>query len=96
MLNTVGGDVEAGLALAELFAGMKKANGFPGAWRRPFYWCSLAVAAQKSFIAPSATMTIHPVRMNGLTLGVPQTFEYFQKMQQRITTFVKQAFQNES
>ena len=48
----------------------------------------LAVAAQKSFIAPSATMTIHPVRMNGLTLGVPQTFEYFQKMQQRITTFV--------
>ena len=88
LLNTVGGDVEAGLALAELFAGMKKPTVSLVLGGGHSIGVPLAVAAQKSFIAPSATMTIHPVRMNGLTLGVPQTFEYFQKMQQRITTFV--------
>ena len=82
LLNTVGGDVEAGLAIAEVISGMKKPTvsivlGIP-----------LAVAADKSFIAPSASMTVHPVRTTGLTLGVPQTFEYFQRMQDRITTFV--------
>ena len=88
LLNTVGGDVEAGLALAELFAGMKKPTVSLVLGGGHSIGVPLAVAAQKSFIAPSATVTIHPVRMNGLTLGVPQTFEYFQKMQQRITTFV--------
>ena len=82
LLNTVGGDVE------ELFAGMKKPTVSLVLGGGHSIGVPLAVAAQKSFIAPSATMTIHPVRMNGLTLGVPQTFEYFQKMQQRITTFV--------
>ena len=88
LLNTVGGDVEAGLAIAELLAGMKKPTVSLVLGGGHSIGVPLAVAAQKSFIAPSATMTIHPVRMNGLTLGVPQTFEYFQKMQQRITTFV--------
>lgn len=88
LLNTVGGDVEAGLALAELFAGMKKPTVSLVLGGGHSIGVPLAVAAQKSFIAPSATMTIHPVRMNGLMLGVPQTFEYFQRMQQRITTFV--------
>ncbi len=88
LLNTVGGDVEAGLALAELFAGMTKPTVSLVLGGGHSIGVPLAVAAQKSFIAPSATMTIHPVRMNGLTLGVPQTFAYFQKMQQRITTFV--------
>ncbi len=88
LLNTVGGDVEAGLALAELVAGMKKPTVSLVLGGGHSIGVPLAVAAQKSFIAPSATMTIHPVRMNGLTLGVPQTFEYFQKMQQRITAFV--------
>ena len=89
ILNTVGGDVEAGLAIAELVAGMKKADRFrlcsAAATRSA---CRLAVAAKHSFIAPSASMTIHPVRMNGLLLGVPQTLEYFQRMQDRITNFV--------
>lgn len=88
LLNTVGGDVEAGLALAELFAGMKKPTVSLVLGGGHSIGVPLAVSAQRSFIAPSATMTIHPVRMNGLMLGVPQTFEYFQKMQQRITTFV--------
>ena len=88
LLNTVGGDVEAGLALAELVAGMKKPTVSLVLGGGHSIGVPLAVAAQKSFIAPSATMTIHPVRMNGLTLGVPQTFEYLQKMQQRITAFV--------
>lgn len=90
LLNTVGGDVEAGLALAELFAGMKKPTVSLVLGGGHSIGVPLAVAAQKSFIAPSATMTIHPVRMNGLMLGVPQTFEYFQRMQQRITTFVSE------
>ena len=88
ILNTVGGDVEAGLAIAELIASMKTptvsmvvGGGHP-------IGVPLAVCAKKSFIVPSATMTIHPVRMNGLVLGVPQTLSYFDKMQERIVRFV--------
>ncbi len=88
LLNTVGGDVEAGLAIAELVAGMKKPTVSLVLGGGHSIGVPLAVAAKKSFIAPSATMTIHPVRMNGLMLGVPQTLDYFQKMQDRITRFV--------
>lgn len=90
LLNTVGGDVEAGLAIAELVAGMKKPTVSMVIGGGHSIGVPLAVAANKSFIAESATMTIHPVRMNGLMLGVPQTFEYFQRMQERITNFVTQ------
>lgn len=90
LLNTVGGDVEAGLAIAELVAGMKKPTVSMVIGGGHSIGVPLAVAANKSFIAESATMTIHPVRMNGLMLGVPQTFEYFQRMQERITNFVSQ------
>ena len=89
ILNTVGGDVEAGLAIAELLSTMQTptaslvlggghSNGVP-----------LAVRCKKSFIVPSATMTVHPVRMNGTVLGVPQTLSYFEKMQDRIVNFVE-------
>ncbi|MCY1714564.1 ClpP family protease [Caproiciproducens galactitolivorans] len=88
ILNTVGGDVEAGLALAELVAGMKKPTVSLVLGGGHSIGVPLAVAAKHSFIAPSATMTIHPVRMNGMLLGVPQTLEYFQRMQERITRFV--------
>ena len=88
LLNTVGGDVEAGLALAELVAGMRKPTVSLVLGGGHSIGVPLAVAAKKSFIAPSATMTIHPVRMNGLMLGVPQTLDYFQRMQDRITRFV--------
>lgn len=88
ILNTVGGDVEAGLALAELVAGMKKPTVSLVLGGGHSIGVPLAVAAKHSFIAPSATMTIHPVRMNGMLLGVPQTLEYFQRMQERITQFV--------
>lgn len=88
ILNTVGGDVEAGLAIAELMAGMKKPVVSLVLGGGHSIGVPIAVAAKKSFIARSATMTIHPVRMNGLMLGVPQAFEYFQRMQQRITGFV--------
>lgn len=88
ILNTVGGDVEAGLAIAELVAGMKKPTVSLVLGGGHSIGVPLAVAAKKSFIAPSASMTIHPVRMNGLLLGVPQTLEYFQRMQDRITNFV--------
>ncbi|MDF1496025.1 ClpP family protease [Caproiciproducens sp. CPB-2] len=90
ILNTVGGDVEAGLALAELVAGMKKPTVSLVLGGGHSIGVPLAVAAKHSFIAPSATMTIHPVRMNGMLLGVPQTLEYFQRMQERITRFVMQ------
>ena len=90
ILNTVGGDVEAGLALAELVAGMKKPTVSLVLGGGHSIGVPLAVAAKHSFIAPSATMTIHPVRMSGLLLGVPQTLEYFQRMQERITQFVTQ------
>lgn len=88
LLNTVGGDVEAGLAIAELLAGIRKPTVSMVLGGGHSIGVPLAVAAKKSFIAKSASMTIHPVRMTGLTLGVPQTFEYFQRMQARITRFV--------
>ena len=88
MLNTAGGDVEAGLAIAELMAGMKKPVVSLVLGGGHSIGVPIAVAARKSFIARSATMTIHPVRMSGMMLGVPQAFEYFQRMQRRITGFV--------
>lgn len=88
LLNTVGGDVEAGLALAELIAGMKKPTVSLVLGGGHSIGVPLAVAARRSFIVPSATMTIHPVRTNGLVLGVPQAFTYFRRMQERIVDFV--------
>lgn len=88
ILNTVGGDVEAGLAIAELIAGMNKPNVSLVLGGGHSIGVPLAVAAKKSFIVPSATMTIHPVRMNGLVLGVPQMMNHFERMQERITNFV--------
>ena len=88
LLNTVGGDIEAGLAIAELIAGMKKptvslvlGGGHP-------IGVPLAVSAKRSFIAPTASMTIHPVRMTGLVVGAPQTFRYFNRIQEQIVDFV--------
>lgn len=88
LLNTVGGDIEAGLALAELIAGMRKPTVSLVLGGGHSIGVPLAVAARQSFIASTATMTLHPVRMNGLVLGVPQTFSYFERMQERITGFV--------
>ena len=88
LLNTLGGDVEAGLAIAELIAGMNKPTVSLVLGGGHSIGVPLAVSARQSFIAPSATMTIHPVRMNGLVLGVPQTLSYFDKMQERIVRFV--------
>lgn len=90
LINTVGGDVEAGLAIAELIAGMRKPTVSMVLGGGHSIGVPLAVAAKKSFIAKSASMTVHPVRMNGLMLGVPQTFEYFQRMQERITRFISE------
>ena len=89
LLNTVGGDVEAGLALAELIAGMKTPTVSLVLGGGHSIGVPLAVSARRSFIVPSATMTIHPVRMSGLVLGVPQTMTYFEKMQERISRFVE-------
>lgn len=88
ILNTVGGDVEAGLAISELIAGMKKPTVSIVVGGGHSIGVPLAVSAKKSFIVPSATMTIHPVRMNGLLLGIPQTLSYFDRMQERIINFV--------
>lgn len=88
ILNTVGGDIEAGLAIAELISGMKTPTVSLVLGGGHSIGVPLAVSAKQSFIVPSATMTVHPVRMNGLVLGVPQTFSYFQKMQERIVDFV--------
>ena len=88
ILNTVGGDVEAGLAIAELIASMKTPTVSMVVGGGHSIGVPLAVCAKKSFIVPSATMTIHPVRMNGLVLGVPQTLSYFDKMQEGIVRFV--------
>lgn len=88
ILNTVGGDVEAGLAIAELIASMKTPTVSMVVGGGHSIGVPLAVCAKKSFMVPSATMTIHPVRMNGLVLGVPQTLSYFDKMQERIVRFV--------
>ena len=88
ILNTVGGDVEAGLAIAELIAGMETPTVSIVVGGGHSIGVPLAVSAKRSFIVPTATMTIHPVRMNGLVLGVPQTLSYFDRMQERITSFV--------
>ena len=88
ILNTVGGDVEAGLAIAELISGMKTPTVSLVVGGGHSIGVPLAVSAKKSFIVPSASMTIHPVRMNGTVLGVPQTLSYFQRMQDRIVRFV--------
>ncbi len=88
LLNTVGGDIEAGLALAELVAGMRKPTVSLVLGGGHSIGVPLAVAAKRSFIASTASMTIHPVRVNGLILGVPQTIDYFKRMQDRITRFV--------
>ena len=88
ILNTVGGDVEAGLAIAELVATMKTPVVSLVLGGGHSIGVPLACSAAYSFIAPSATMTIHPVRMSGLVLGVPQTLSYFDKMQERIVRFV--------
>ena len=88
ILNTVGGDIEAGLAISELIAGMKKPTASLVLGGGHSIGVPLAVSADKSFIVPTATMTLHPVRMNGLVLGVPQTLSYFDKKQERIVKFV--------
>ena len=88
VLNTMGGDVEAGLALAELIASMKKPTVSLVLGGGHSIGVPLAVAAKRSFIVPSATMTIHPVRTTGLVVNVPQTFRYFQEMQTRIVDFI--------
>ena len=88
VLNTVGGDVEAGLAIAEMVSSMKKPSVSLVLGGGHSIGVPLAVSARYSFIAPSATMIIHPVRLNGLIIGVPQTFSYFEKTQDRIIRFV--------
>ena len=88
ILNTVGGDIEAGLAIAELIAGMSKPTASLVLGGGHSIGIPLAVAADRSFIAGTATMTVHPVRMNGLVLGAPQAFEYFKSIQERIVGFV--------
>lgn len=88
LLNTVGGDIEAGLGIAELIAGMSKPTVSLVLGGGHSIGVPLAVSAKQSFIAPSAAMTIHPVRLNGLVIGVPQTFNYFERIQERIIQFV--------
>lgn len=88
VLNTVGGDVEAGLAIAEMINSLSKPTVSLVIGGGHSIGVPLATAADYSFISPSATMIVHPIRMNGLVLGVPQTFEYFNKMQERITEFI--------
>lgn len=88
LLNTMGGDVEAGLAIAELIAGMKKPAVSLVLGGGHSIGVPLAVAAKRSMIAPSAAMTIHPVRINGVVIGVPQTYNYFSRIQERIVSFV--------
>lgn len=89
ILNTVGGDVEAGLAIAELLSTMTTPTASLVLGGGHSIGVPLAVSCKKSFIVPSATMTVHPVRMNGTVLGVPQTLSYFEKMQDRIVKFVE-------
>ena len=88
VLNTMGGDVEAGLAIAEMIAGMKKPTVSLVLGGGHSIGVPLAVSTKKSFIVPSATMTIHPVRVSGLVIGVPQTYYYFERMQDRIIRFI--------
>ena len=91
ILNTVGGDVEAGLAIAEMIYSLSKPTVSLVIGGGHSIGVPLATAADYSFISPSATMTVHPIRMNGLIIGVPQTFEYFRKMQDRILTFIEKS-----
>ena len=88
LINTLGGDVEAGLAIAEVIAGMKKPTASIVLGGGHSIGVPLAVSASRSFIVPSATMTIHPVRTSGVVLGVPQAFDYLEKMQNRIIRFI--------
>ena len=88
LLNTVGGDIEAGLGIAELIASMKKPTASLVLGGGHSIGVPLAVAAKRSVIAPSAAMTIHPVRLTGVVIGVPQTYNYFSKIQERIVSFV--------
>jgi len=90
LLNTLGGDVEAGLAISELIASMTKPTVSIVLGGGHSIGVPLAVSARKSFIVPSATMTIHPVRTSGTILGVPQAFDYLEKMQNRIINFITQ------
>ena len=88
LINTLGGDVEAGLAMAEMIASLKKTTASIVLGGGHSIGVPLAVSAKRSFIVPSATMTIHPVRTNGVVLGVPQAFDYLEKMQDRIINFI--------
>ncbi len=88
LLNTVGGDIEAGLAISEMIAGMKKPTVSLVLGGGHSIGIPLAVCTKKSFITPTASMTVHPVRMTGLVVGAPQTFRYFQRIQQQIADFV--------
>lgn len=88
LLNTMGGDVEAGLAIAEVIASMTKPTASVVLGGGHSIGVPLAVAAKRSFIVPSATMTIHPVRINGLVVGAPQTYTYLSQMQKRIIHFI--------
>ena len=88
LLNTAGGDVEAGLAIAEMIAGMRKPTASLVLGGGHSIGVPLAVAAQRSFIAPTASMTVHPVRITGVVIGAAQTYDYLARMQARITAFV--------
>ena len=88
IINTLGGDVEAGLAIAEVISGLTKPTASIVLGGGHSIGVPLAVSAKRSFIVPSATMTIHPVRTTGLVLGVPQAFDYLEKMQDRIIKFI--------
>ena len=88
LLNTVGGDVDAGLGIAELIAGMRKPTASLILGGGHSIGAPLAVAADRSFIAPSAAVTLHPVRLTGVVLGAPQTYRYFEQMQERIVGFL--------
>ena len=88
LLNTVGGDIEAGLAIAEMVAGMKKPTVSLVLGGGHSIGIPLAVCTKHSFITPTASMTVHPVRMTGLVVGAPQTFRYFERIQEQIADFV--------
>ena len=90
LLNTVGGDIEAGLAIAEMIAGMKKPTVSLVLGGGHSIGIPLAVCTKMSFITPTASMTVHPVRMTGLVVGAPQTFRYFQRIQEQIADFVSE------
>lgn len=90
ILNTVGGDVEAGLAIAEMIASMDKPTVSLVLGGGHSIGVPMAISTDFSYIAPSATMTIHPIRLSGLVIGVPQTYEYFDKMQERVVRFVSE------